>query len=184
MICLDDWPDLPVICDNNLLAAPMDHFEKVINRLKKHHEVDFNQGIDSRLLTGAHAEMIASLKMKKRGIRLALDSMAYSDSWGRAFDILRSAGIAKRNISTYALIGFDSDPAEAWSRCKWIEDHGIRALPMWFHALDQLQRNIVTKRQSELGWTDFERRRIMQWFYQHKNAVNHNSAGLRQAALF
>jgi hypothetical protein len=33
---LTDWPDLPIICDNNLLAASQQHFDKVIDRLKKH----------------------------------------------------------------------------------------------------------------------------------------------------
>jgi hypothetical protein len=104
-------------------------------------------------------------------IRLALDSMAISDTWGQAFEYLRSAGIAKRNIRSYALIGFDTGPDEAWARCEWIEKQGAMALPMWFHELDSLQHNIVTEKQMTLGWTDYERRRIMAWFYQHRKAV-------------
>jgi hypothetical protein len=42
---------------------------------------------------------------------------------------------------------------------------------MWFHELTALERNIVTDRQKELGWNDYERRKLMQWFYQHKKAV-------------
>ena len=169
---LDNWPDLPLICDNNLLAASTEHFNRVINRLKKHSGIDFNQGMDARLLTDYHARRITELKgLKKRGVRLALDSMSFTDHWASAFDRLRSAGIAKRNISSYALIGFDSDSSEAWARCKWIEKHGARVLPMWFHGLDQLQKNIVTPEQEKLGWNDYERRKIMQWFYQHKKAV-------------
>jgi len=48
---LDDWPDLPIICDNNLLASSQPHFDRVIDRLKKHEWADFNQGLDARLLT-------------------------------------------------------------------------------------------------------------------------------------
>jgi len=55
--------------------------------------------------------------------------------------------------------------------CEYVEKHGVKPLPMWFHELDALQRNIVTERQKELGWNDYERRRLMQWFYQHKKAV-------------
>ena len=29
----------------------------------------------------------------------------------------------------------------------------------------------MTPEQAEGGWTDYERRKIMQWFYQHKEAV-------------
>ena len=98
------------------------------------------------------------------------DNIKYKDQWENAYSKLRSAGISKRKISSYALIGYDSDPSEAWERCEWIETHGVRVLPMWFHGLKQLQRNVVTEGQQKLGWNDYERRKIMQWFYQHKKA--------------
>jgi hypothetical protein len=170
---LDDWPDLPVITDNNLLATSMQHFDKVMDRLERHKGVEFNQGLDARLLTAYQAERIARLKLAKRGARLALDNLNGESLglWQMAVDSLICAGVAKRNISSYALIGFNSDPSEAWARCETIERIGIRALPMWFHELDALKANTVTDKQKALGWTDYERRRIMQWFYQHKRAT-------------
>lgn len=161
---LSDWPDLPVICDNNLLACSVEHFDRVIDRLKKHNEVDFNQGIDARLLTSHHAGRFAELN--RPIIRLALDSMDYACQWQSAYDILRHAGLPKKLIRSYALIGFDSGPEEAWRRCEWIAGHGIKALPMWFHTLNQLKPNIVTSAQETLGWTDRERKLIMQYYYQ------------------
>ena len=68
-------------------------------------------------------------------------------------------------------MGFTSDPQEAWDRCQFIEAHGVKAMPQWFHALDQLEHNVVTERQAALGWNDYERRKVMQWFYKHKHAV-------------
>lgn len=158
---LDDWPNLPILADNNLLAAGREHFDRVIDRLKQWGWADFNQGLDARLLSSYHAHRIAEIK--KPIVRLALDSINYAEQWGVAFDVLREAGITLKSIRSYALIGFDSDPSEAWQRCEWIEKHGIKVLPMWFHALDQLEKNIVTDAQAELGWNDYERRRIMQW---------------------
>lgn len=170
LVELSEWPDLPIICDNNLLACSKLHFDKVINRLLKHNDVDFNQGIDARLLTKYHAKRLSEIKgLKQRGIRMALDNMTYSEMWKTAFDRLRSAGIPKRKISSYALIGFDSDPLEAWARCKWIESHGIKAFPMWYHPLDILQRNQITNNQKRHGWNDTERKNIFQWYYQHNN---------------
>lgn len=170
---LQDWPDLPVVCDNNLLGTSIEHFDRVIDRLKVHGWADFNQGIDSRLLTDYHARRLREIGRPM--IRLALDSMAYSDQWGIAFERLRSAGFTKSLIRSYALIGFEENSKhtvdEAWERCKWVEGHGIKVLPMWYHRLDAMKPNIVTKKQKELGWNDFERRRIMQWYYQHKEAV-------------
>ena len=171
---LEDWPNLPIIIDDNLLAASEQHFDRVIDRLIQWNQwkwTDFNQGLDSRLLTDYHAKRLAQIQ--KSMIRLALDNMTYAETWETAFERLRRAGIAKTNIRSYALIAFNTDPGEAWCRCEWIESHGIKVLPMWHHPLDALRENTVTKEQRELGWTDYERRRIMQWFYQHKKAVRY-----------
>lgn len=172
---LPDWPDLPVITDNNLLACSRKHFDKVIDRLKVHGWADFNQGLDARLLTSYHAERIAEIK--KPMIRLAIDSMNMADQWESALETLSAAGIAKSHVRSYVLIGFDSDPDEAWQRCRFVEQHGIKVLPMWFHSLKTLKYNQVTEDQKTLGWSEHERKRIMQWFYQHreyprKKAVN------------
>jgi len=161
---LDDWPDLPVLCDNNLLAASKKHFNKVIDRLIKWGWADFNQGVDSRLLTRHHADRFAEIK--KPIIRLALDNMAYVDDWEKAYQKLRNAGLPKSAIRSYCLIGFNSNPEDAWERTEYIAGHNIKALPMWFHSLKALKKNIVTEDQKKLGWTDFERKLIMQYYYQ------------------
>jgi len=163
---LDDWPDKPILIDNNLLASSQKHFDKVIDRLIKWEWADFNQGLDSRLLTNYHAERLKQIK--KPMIRLALDDISYQDQWSIAFEKLIKAGIAKTNIRSYALLGFETGPDEGWKRCEWIETHGIKVLPQWFHGLDALVKNEVTDHQKELGWTETERKRIMQWFYKHK----------------
>lgn len=164
-----DWPDLPVIADDNLLYAGITHFDRVLDRLEKHDWCDFNQGTDARLVTDHHAERFARLKNPM--IRMALDSMSYSDAWERALDKLLRAGVAKSRIRTYCIMAFGTSPDECWQTCEFVEKHGVKPLPMWFHELDALQRNIVTFRQEQLGWNDYERRRLMQWFYQHKQAV-------------
>lgn len=166
---LDDWLDLPVIADNNLLANSVEHFDKVCDRLEKWPWCDFNQGVDSRLLTEHHAERFA--RLKRAVIRPALDSMSYVDKWDSCLEVLFRAGVAKRNIRAYALIAFGTSPDESWDICRHIESKGIKVLPQWFHDLDALEHNIVTDRQKELGWTDYERRKLMAWFYQHRLAV-------------
>ena len=163
---LSDYPDLPIICDNNLLAASKKHFNKVIDRLKIHNQADFNQGLDSRLLTDFHAKRISEIK--EPVIRLALDHLDYKQQWLNAFNCLRDAGIAKRKISSYCLIAFNSNPKEAWQRCQWVESHGVLAYPMWYHELDALKKNIVTSKQSNLGWTEKDRLHIMGYYYKHR----------------
>lgn len=168
-VALTDWPDLPVISDNNLLANSVSHFDRVCDRLEKHEWCDFNQGTDARLITDHHAERFS--RLNKPMIRLALDSMSYVDAWDRALERLLRAGVRKRQIRSYVLVAFGTSPDESWETCSYVEKAGVKPLPMWFHDLNALQRNIVTERQQQLGWNDYERRRIMQWFYQHKKAV-------------
>lgn len=163
---LDDWLDLPILCDNNLIACSKAHFEKVICRLQKHNFVDFNQGIDARLLTRYHAELLATLKKPK--IRLALDNMNYVKKWDNAINLLLDSGVAKSRISSYVLIGFDSDPYECWQRCEYVRKRGVYALPQWFHELDALKKNKVTVKQRKLGWTRTDMRKIMEYFYAGK----------------
>lgn len=170
---LDDWPDQPVVIDNNITGASIEHFDKVMDRLERHGWCDFNQGVDARLLNSHHAERMARIKQSM--IRLALDRMSSRPSWDRAYELLRAAGVTKQRIRSYVLVGFDSDPGEAWVRCSWVSSHGVKPLPMWYHPIDTLEHNIVTPQQRELGWTDYERRRLFQWFYQHKQAVKNNA---------
>lgn len=166
---LQDWPDLPVIADNNLLANSVEHFDRVCDRLEKHEWCDFNQGTDARLVTEHHAERIA--RLKRPVVRLALDSMSYVDAWERALERLLRAGVKKRNIRSYCLAAWKHGPDEAWKVCEFIEGRGVLPLPQWFHDLNALEHNVVTEAQKSLGWNDYERRRLMQWFYQHKRAV-------------
>ena len=166
---LEDWPDHAILCDNNILAASESHFDKVCDRLEQHGWCDFNQGIDLRLLTPYHAERFK--RIGKPILRLAMDHPNMRDQWVVAYETLRAAKLAKNRIRSYCLIGFNDTPEIAWQNCKFVESFKVRALPMWFHPLDAMIKNGVTKEQKKNGWNDYERRKIMQWYYQHKKAV-------------
>jgi hypothetical protein len=163
---LYDWPDLPILCDNNLLGTRLAHVGRVMERLARWGWCDFNQGLDCRLLTSEHARMIAAIK--KPIVRLALDNNNQRTAWADAWDRLRFAGIAKAAIRSYVLCGFRDDPDSAKARCEFVESFGAKALPMWFHALDAMQRNIVTPEQITNGWTRRKQRELMCWYYQHR----------------
>ena len=111
-----------------------------------------------------NAERIAEIKRPL--VRLAFDLWGSMDKWLSAFEILRKAGLPKRSIRSYVLIGFDSGTEDAWGRCEYIRSFGLKALPMWFHELDATRQNIVTENQEKLGWTDIDRKLIMQYYYQ------------------
>jgi len=163
---LPDWPDLPILCDNNLLAARQQHFDLVIDRLIRHGWCDFNQGLDARLLTPYHARRIAEIG--KPIVRLALDHDRDREAWLTAYEMLWDAGIAMSRIRSYVLCGFDGGPKEDRDRCEFVESLGVKSLPMWYHPLDTLECNPVTDRQRALGWTHRKRRELMCWYYQHR----------------
>jgi len=163
---LEDWPDLPVICDNNLLAASQAHFDKVCDRLEKHTWCDFNQGLDARLLTDYHAERIGRL----RGaiVRLALDHSSTIAQWCNAWNTLRKYKVAKSRIRTYVLCGFKDNPHDAWARCEIAEHDGGMALPQWYHPLDATTYNACLQCHIDCGWDGKQRDNIMQYYYQHR----------------
>ncbi len=163
---LSDWPDLPVICDNNLLAASGAHFDRVIDRLIAWGWCDFNQGLDAALLTPYHAGRIAEIP--RAIVRLACDTDAELEVWASAVEDLISAGVARRRIRTLLLIGLEGEPADDWRRCRFVESRGLRPSPMWYHPLDAMRRDPLDDEQRARGWNDAQRRRIMGYYYKHR----------------
>lgn len=161
---LDDWPDLPIVCDDNLMAASREHFEKVCFRLQQHGWCDFNQGLDCRLLTPWHALRIQ--RIGKPIVRMALDDDETKDRWATAMDYLLTAGIPKSRIRSYVLIGRGT-PENDWKRCGYVESFGVKALPMWYHSLRGMYYGEILPCQQTNGWSKDEQRRIMRYYYQH-----------------
>jgi len=154
---LDDWQPAPIVCDNNLLACSRAHFDRVVDRLKPLSGIDFNQGLDARLLTDYHAGRLAELDCMAR---LAFDSVGYETDFMRAFELLRSAGFPKFRVRAYVLIGFQDTPADALYRLRTVAELGIDPNPMRYQALDALEKN------SYVGehWTHSELGRYMRYW--------------------
>ena len=114
LVELKDWPVRPIVCDNNLLACSRKHFDSVIDKLKTLEWCDFNQGLDARLLTQHHADRFTELKSPR--IRLAWDHIKTERDFMRAAVMLRKAGIPRKLVSVYILIGYGDCPADALYR--------------------------------------------------------------------
>lgn len=164
---LDDWPDLPVICDNNLLACSVRHIDAVFDLAEHHKRIDFNGGLDIRLMTPHIMERLARLRQPI--IRVALDSDGLRACWSATIDAMRAHGICKSYIRSFVLVGFEGTPEADWERCEFVESKGVRPLPQWFHPLDATEWNGVTKEQRELGWTEHKQKRLMGYFYQRRD---------------
>lgn len=91
-----------VFMDNNVLAC-----EHGINQIKdmigKDVRVDFNQGLDARLITPEVAELLSKLKWI-RFIRMSCDTDAMLDVVLRAIHLLEKNGIKSYRVFVYLLV--------------------------------------------------------------------------------
>ena len=154
---LNNWPIRPIVCDNNLLACSRAHFDKVIDRLKPVSSIDFQQGLDARLLTDYHANRLAELDCL---IRLAFDNVAYESAFMTAFERLRRAGIPKSRIRSYVIVGFQDTPEDALYRLTAVAKLGIDPNPTRYNPLDTLVRDSYVAP----GWTDRELTRYVRYW--------------------
>lgn len=154
---LDDWPIRPIVCDNNLLACSLAHFDQVIDRLKPVRGIDFNQGLDARLLTDYHAGRLAELDCM---VRLAFDHVKTEAAFLTAFGRLCRAGIPKSRIRVYVLVGYDDTPDDALYRLRLVVGLGSDPNPMRYNPLNTLVRD------SYIGpnWTDRELTRFVRYW--------------------
>jgi hypothetical protein len=118
-----------IIMDNNLLACSEKHIANVFKMLSDKRNVEFNQGLEARLITKDVGEQIQQLKCRR--IWLAYDrqgDLVYVD---RAYKFLGSP--RHWRISVYVLAGYNGDtPAEAESRCLEIAKIGAYPFMMLY----------------------------------------------------
>lgn len=155
----NDWSVSPIVCDNNLLASSQAHFNTVIDRLKclpNTRIVDFNQGLDARLMTKHHASRLAELGCI---YRVAWDNTKLEKYVFRAVDRMTAAGIPKRNIRSYVLIGFNDTPEDALYRLQTLWAYGVTPNPMRYTPLNSLTYKHVGE-----NWTERELTRFMRYW--------------------
>ena len=109
-----------VLMDNNVLACG--HGLEQIERMG-HEEVwvDFNQGLDARLITPDIAALLAKLKWI-RFVRLSCDTSAMVPVIEQAAAYLKEAGVAPSRLWCYLLV---QDVADAHSRVLALEKLGF-----------------------------------------------------------
>lgn len=113
-----------VILDNNVLAT--DCFEEIIaeireegfkagaKRNKRIRTVDFNQGIDARLITPEIAKQLASICLSP--VRLAFDFDGMETEYRQAITLLAAEGI--REYTNYVMFNFNDTPHSFYHRLK------------------------------------------------------------------
>jgi hypothetical protein len=116
-----------IIMDNNILALP-EHFKLICKQLKKEKlKVDFNQGLDIRLLNDELAKEISEISHVS-DVRFAWDNIKDEKIILKGIDILKNNKCGRAMF--YVLVGFNSTFEEDLYRFNMLKSLGQRAYCM------------------------------------------------------
>ncbi|MGE5474527.1 MAG: hypothetical protein ACM3UU_09935 [Ignavibacteriales bacterium] len=127
------------ILNTDEFFAPI--FEKYHNVIPKARYVDFNQGVDARLLTPEKMARLAEIPI--RPLRIAFDEWKLRNVYERAVRLAAQYGI--RNMSNYLLYNYNEEPVDLYKRLKLNIDLCeeldviIYSFPMKYHPIQDPQ---------------------------------------------
>ena len=113
-------------------------FEKFYANNPKKRYIDFNQGIDSRLITDANMSKLAEVPI--RPVRIAFDHWKLHEKYEQA--VRTAVRHGHTNLSNYILYNFEDTPIELYWRLKLnVElceelDASIYSFPMKYHPIE------------------------------------------------
>jgi hypothetical protein len=117
---LSDQTGKVLFYDNNWLAKSIDDIRGDVDKMKtmicrgRITEMDFNQGLDCRLLTEEKANLLIGLPIKP--IRFAFDGMQEDGHYQRAVGMMVERGFTQ--FLTYVLYNFTDTPHDLYYRLK------------------------------------------------------------------
>lgn len=130
------------LLDNNLTAAPLSHFEKVMEQLRAESvKVDMSQGLDLRLLRDEHCLALKGVKMAKQ-IHFAWDSMADRKKILAGLTRFCSHFLPSRAM-VYVLIGYNTTLDEDMERIETLRQVGVDPFVMAYNKADSYQRRFA-----------------------------------------
>jgi hypothetical protein len=128
-----------ILFDNNFLASSK--WESTLDEIKSLDlRVDFNQGLDARLISPLVAKKLSQVKIDKV-IRLSYDHRQNGPYVEKAIGLLKSEGISGKSILVYTLFNFTDDPQDYFERMKDILRWGAVCYPMRYEPLRTLYKN-------------------------------------------
>lgn len=121
-----------VLQDNNFLASPNAE-DKLLEMIDKKLDVDFNQGLDIRLMNVRFADLLARLKPKK--LRFAWDCVSLEGKFRKGIELLKNAGfrVNRHNVMTYVLCNYDTEFKEDMYRVQVLRSLDIAPFAMIYN---------------------------------------------------
>jgi len=134
-----------VLMDNNVLASDhgLQQLEKIIDLKCK---VDFNQGLDCRLVTDEIAQLLSKIKWI-RFIRFACDTSSAVEPLIKTIEKLNRYGVKNYRIFVYILV---KDVDDANKRCNILKKLGVNPFAQTYRDYDL--KILPTAEQKRFAW--------------------------------
>ena len=113
-------------------------YNKYYKCVKRSRYVDFNQGVDARLITDKKKKKLSEINI--RPLRIAFDHYNMKDTYVKSIKLTAKYGI--KDLSNYLLYNYNDEPDELYYRMKLnidlCEELGITiySFPMKYHPID------------------------------------------------
>jgi hypothetical protein len=123
-----------ILLDNNFQASP--RWRENLDYINEHDlKVNFNQGLDIRILDLEFAERLTQTKyynwnFKIRGLHFAFDDMRYEKDVWQGIDLLDKAGIPLKHCLFYVLIGYNTTEEQDLYRIRSLYERGVHPYVM------------------------------------------------------
>lgn len=123
------------IIEFNDVAAPL--YSKLFKKVKRARYIDYNQGLDARLVTEEKMAKLAELNI--RPLRIAFDHYDQKDTYIAAIRLAAKYGI--KDLSNYLLYNFEDKPEDLYYRMRvnvdLCEEFGVTiySFPMKYHPI-------------------------------------------------
>jgi len=149
-----------VLLDNNFLALSS-HIKKLQKYIDRSWIMDFNQGLDIRLINKENAKLLRNIKHLKQ-IRFSWDLMNYGKEVKEGLKILIKAGIKPYRIMVYVLCNYNTNFKEDMYRFEELVNLGVDPFIMIYENGNKKIRDFarwVNKRLYKVcDWEDYNRR--------------------------
>jgi len=125
-----------VLLDGNLLAYD-GHREILIELMARRALVNFNQGLDIRLVTRDNAKLLSRVRYSNwrftdRVLHFAFDLHEVEDEVRRGVELLRRYGVPRGNMMFYMLVGFNTTFEEDMRRFEVLRELGVDPFVMLY----------------------------------------------------
>lgn len=131
-----------ILLDNNFLAYH-DHLNELQILIDSKKIMDFNQGLDIRLINKKNAALLREMKTLNGNYRFAFDDPKLKTIIEKKTTILNEAGIPFSKMRFYVLIGFNTSKKEDLMRINYIRDKGMRMFCMPYDKKDPYQKDFA-----------------------------------------